>query len=142
MTRGSQFLVQVPTSGDSRDLDDGFEEIGGFPRSSGAQEEPEGRPRTLPSNVSKSFSPSFFTSPLDFCGLASDSCWVPRQSIELTQSNIRAILMSKPAYLALFGLVLAPRRRWYAHDTGTSLQLSHYQLSVLPRPVKGLIKAS
>ena len=32
MTRGSQFLVQVPTSGDSRDLDsDGFEEIGGFP---------------------------------------------------------------------------------------------------------------
>ena len=43
MTRGSQFLVQVPTSGDSRDLDDGFEEIGGFPRSSGAQEEPEGR---------------------------------------------------------------------------------------------------
>ena len=123
MTRGSQFLVQVPTSGDSRDLDDGFEEIGGFPRSSGAQEEPEGRPRTLPSNVSKSFSPSFFTSPLDFCGLASDSCWVPRQSIELTQSNIRAILMSKPAYLALFGLVLAPRRRWYAHDTGTSLSV-------------------
>ncbi len=153
---GGENQAQVPTSGDSRltvfglvqldssrDLDsDGFEEIGGFPRSSGAQEEPEGRPRTLPSNVSKSFSPSFFTSPLDFCGLASDSCWVPRQSIELTQSNIRAILMSKPAYLALFGLVLAPRRRWYAHDTGTSLQLSHYQLSVLPRPVKGLIKAS
>ena len=54
---GGENQAQVPTSGDSRltvfglvqldssrDLDsDGFEEIGGFPRSSGAQEEPEGR---------------------------------------------------------------------------------------------------